>query len=449
MFESKDSKQSFFNIFSSIILQRALMCGIFFTDTYFLSLTSDEAVSGVGTAVIFLVSLLSMISVVAMVGVSFLSIAAGEKSDCKFMTISGVLIWLSIAIAFIFTLLQYFLSFNISNWVGLTSKASEAFLSYLFYMLPICIIDAFYSNFSSILLAKKNSKSISYSSAVLFMSNIVFNLIILLGLIPEVELSPKTLAKATIISQFPAILVLIYHLKKEEHFLLDYFKIKKEAKKESLVILKRVLPLSLEPISFNLKDMFIIAFIGNISSIAIASFTYSKNILILLTTVLAGALGVTVQIFSSYSIGKENYPKADSYIKKSLNYYIPIVFFSILIVYLFADLVFSIFTFNEEVLFFIGIIIPYFLFSETFQSVSLIISPTLRGVGDPKLISMFSISSNWILGVLSSFIFAFYFNMGLSGILLGIFLDDVFRAGCNYVLWKKWVNSKRIKQLSN
>ncbi|WP_157998128.1 MATE family efflux transporter [Aquimarina agarivorans] len=250
---------------------------------------------------------------------------------------------------------------------------------------------------------------------------------------------------ATIISQFPAILILIYHLKKEEYALTDYFTIKKEAKKESLMILKRVLPLSLEPISFNLKDLFIIAFIGNISSIAIASYTYSKNILIFLTTVLAGALGVTVQIFSSYSIGGKNYPQADLYMKKSINYYIPIVFFTILVVYIFSDLVFSIFTFNEEVLLFTGIIIPYFIFSETFQSVSLIISPTLRGVGDPKLISILSISSNWIFGVLSSFVFAFYFKMGLSGILLGILLDEIFRAGCNYVLWKKWINSKSVK----
>ncbi|WGH74235.1 MATE family efflux transporter [Tenacibaculum tangerinum] len=246
---------------------------------------------------------------------------------------------------------------------------------------------------------------------------------------------------ATIISQFPAILILIYHLKKEKNPLLDYFKIRKEAKKESLVILKRVLPLSLEPISFNLKDIFIIAFIGNISSIAIASYTYSKNILIFLTTVLAGALGVTVQIFSSYNIGKENYSKADAYIKKSLKYYIPILFFTMLIVYLFSDLVFSVFTINKEVLLFIGIIIPYFIFSETFQAISLIISPTLRGVGNPKLISVFSVSSNWILGVLGSFVFAFYFKMGLSGILLGIFLDEILRAGFNYVLWKKWLKS--------
>ncbi|WGH74236.1 MATE family efflux transporter [Tenacibaculum tangerinum] len=158
MSESNNSRKSFFNIFFSIALQRLLMCGIFFTDTYFLSLTSDEAVSGVGSAVVLLISLLSMISVIAMVGVSFLSIAEGENNNRKFITISGVLIWLSIGMAIIFTLLQYFLSEKISNWIGLTPEASDAFLSYLFYMLPICIIDSLYSNFSSILMAKKTVK---------------------------------------------------------------------------------------------------------------------------------------------------------------------------------------------------------------------------------------------------------------------------------------------------
>ncbi|WP_010520512.1 hypothetical protein [Aquimarina agarivorans] len=150
MGKSKIAEKSFFINFFSITLQRALMCGIFFTDTYFLSFSSDEAVSGVGAAVIFLVSLLSMITVIAMVGVSFLSIASGEKNYEKFITISGVLIWLSIAMAVVFTLLQYFLSLKISNWAGLTTKASGAFFklfilyaSYLYYR---CSLFKFFGN---------------------------------------------------------------------------------------------------------------------------------------------------------------------------------------------------------------------------------------------------------------------------------------------------------------
>lgn len=437
---------SFLRVTALILAQRTLVIASMTTDTFFLSRVSDAAVSGVGLATTLMLSLITILNVIAMSGTSLLSFAYGKGRTKEAEEIFPIMVWISVAAALILMSVQLALAPRIGAWVGLDAASATACETYLVYMAPLFLLDAAFNSLSALLTASKRVRELTFASGSVLLTDLLLNASILSGWVPGLRLGVREIALASVASQIPAlVLMALYVFRADGVRPGGFLHLGKDATAHARKILGIALPTSLDPISLQLSGLGILAMIGAYNSLAVAAFAYVKGVMIVFTSIGAGAVGVATQVFAGYRQGAGDHAAADSYMNRSLLAYAPIVFVASGALLLFSDRVFGLLTDDDHVLGFVSSLLAYMLLSETFRAMTMIIYPALRGLGNVRQVTALSMVSQWT-GVAIAWFLGITMHMGLHGIMIGVLLDEACRAGLNLVFWKRRTAALRTRE---
>lgn len=435
------SEKSFLHVTALVLLQRALVIVAVVTDTFFLSRVSDDAVSGVALATTLMLALITTLNVIAMSGTSFLAMAFGSGRRDETEQIFQVMVWISLAAALLLMSAQLLLATRIAPWAGMHGAAADACRDYLIYMAPLFVIDALFNSLSALLTASKRLRELTVASATILGTNVLANTAILVGWIPGVRLGVREVAIATLLSQGPALVLMARSVYR--HAIVSpagLWRFKTGAADRARKILSIVLPTSLEPISQQLSALAIVSLLSAHGSLLVAAFTYAKSSLIVLTTIGAGAVGVSTQVFAGYRLGASDYAGANACMEKSLLTYTPLMLALVGALWMFSDALFAFLTSDRQVLSLISQFLAYMIVSETLRAISMILFPALRGLGQVKKLTAASLAGQWT-GVALAWFLSNRLGMGLHGVMLAAVLDELCRAALNYALWRRRIAS--------
>src|SRR5574344_178761 len=248
-------------------------------------------------------------------------------------------------------------------------------------------------------------------------------------------------AWASVLSQ--AVSCLIYawciHLRPEVKLpLKGLFSENKESYK---TILKIGVPTAGESISYNLAQIFIMALVSTLGTVAMSSMVYAQTI-VRYVYVLAVSIGNAVQIKTGYYVGAG---QSDVAYKKVIKYQCigsACSIIMILIITIFGRQVASLFTRDEAIIATVRQLLLISIYYETGRSLNLITIAALKGSGDVKFPVLYGICSMWGIMAFGSWLFGIQLGFGLPAVWWSIGSDEFSRGVVMVLRWKskRWMS---------
>jgi putative MATE family efflux protein len=431
---------TFHRITLPIFVQMSLLVVIFLTDTFFLSRISDAAVAGVGGIIPLLLTSIALMHAFSDSGTSILAQAIGAKRQDRMMATFIVMLIICFILGLALSIAQAALSSRIGHWLGFAPEAAEASRLYLLYLVPLFVLDALFINFNSVLFAYGQTQWNMYAAISSAGTNLLINLLLLYEVIPGWTLGPREVALSTIAAQFPPIAIMGLAVFKRLGLRLS---VRGIGRSEFVWSAKRILsiggPAILEPLSYNVSQLFMYGLLATVGTAAVAAFTYGKNIFILLSTAGGLSIGIGTQIIVGHLQGERDFEGAGRRVKRSLIVFLPIAVLVIGVVNLASEPVVGLFTSDHSVLEMTQTTLLFMFVVEPMRMANYIVYPSLRGSGDVMFPVGMSVVAHWVTGVSLAWLLGIHMELGMVGVLSGIAADELFRGIVNFTRW----NSRR------
>lgn len=408
-----------------------------------MSRVSDDSVAGIGAAVPLLLTAISVMSSFASPGVMIFGQALVTNNHRRvssvFFTMLKTTAVIGISLFFTMILLsQYF-----GDIIGFKGEAAEASRLYLLWISPIFLTEILFSNFNAFILGHQKTKVAMWAAFSSVSTNLCLNGLLFYGLLPGWSLGPREVALTTVLAQVAPILVKGWFIFVHLAFRFDSQSQLEEDLNYAKKVLKKVsAPGTFVPMSYNISQIAVFALIGAVSgTLGAASYTYGKNLMLLLSWAGAYSIGMGTQILVSQYQGREHYQSATNRVKVSLLFYLPVVFLFGGLFYVFHVEIAGYLSKQSELPKQLGLMLLFMMCSESFRAGNYIVYPTLRGSGDVNAPVLVSLLSNWILGVGLAWFLGIVLGYGVTGVLVGVLFDEMMRFGFNCYRWfsGRWV----------
>jgi len=203
---------------------------------------------------------------------------------------------------------------------------------------------------------------------------------------------------------------------------------------QSRPILKIAIPSVLEPLSWHLSQIAIIAVVVQLGELALATRVYAHNI-IFIVAMFGAAISAGVQLKVAHYVGAQNYANASRELYSGVKLGLMGSVFLVTLLYLLSDYLFSIFTNNKEVYELGRQVILVAYLCECGRILNLVVGASLKASGDAKYISLMGLSIMWLISVPLAWIFGLYFSMGLVSVWLALAIDELSRGAVSVLRW--------------
>ena len=206
-------------------------------------------------------------------------------------------------------------------------------------------------------------------------------------------------------------------------------------------ILSIAIPAGGETLSYQLSQTFIMKIINIFGLIVINTKVY-VYIMAMFCYSYALAISAAMQIIMGYLIGEKKLTEISGTVWKTVGISMIVTTTITTLLYFNSDIVFEIFTTNEEVLRLGKTIFLIEIFLEMGRAVNIVMVRALQAAGDIKTPVIVGIVGMWFIAVLFSYILGIVFQLGLIGVWLAMMLDEILRAFIFIYRWQsgKWRN---------
>jgi putative MATE family efflux protein len=427
-----------------IYLENLLRSAFSSADIFMLSKYNEQAVAAVGLVAsftFFLILLYSMISSGTTVLVSqYLGAGmerkAGDSAVASFVL--GILFSLTLSVALCLG------TDFILSWYTLETAVREYARQYLVIYGAGSVFVAFNIIQSNILRAYGHAKDSMIANLAANVLNIGGNALALFG--PEwfPFRGVVGVALATVASQAVAcfIMAILIRGHRDVHIpWRDIFKIKGETYKKLLSI---GVPTAGENLSYNIMNIIIGIPISQYGTAALNANTYLNTVL-RFVYMPALSIGWSGQIKTGYLIGAKKFETAKH---RMYRYYwmgMAISMTVMILVFLFKDFVFGLFTQDPLVLGLLPALLLICFFREAGRIANVVVIPGLKGAGDVRFPVVIGVLSMWGIGALGGILLGSVAGLGLAGIWIAIALDEIIRGLIMIFRWRSGVwYSKRM-----
>ena len=178
------------------------------------------------------------------------------------------------------------------------------------------------------------------------------------------------------------------------------------------------------------------SFINLFGTTTITVKVYS-SMLAMVTYILTSAIAQATQVIIGHMLGARQVEETDKRVWKTLRISMLFSYAASLILLLFSDFFFSLFTSSPEVLKMGKTILFIDLFLEQGRAVNICFVRCLQTAGDIKFPVTLGIFSTWIIAVGLAYVFGVVMDMGLAGIWLAMMTDELFRGVVFILRWRK------------
>jgi putative MATE family efflux protein len=417
-------------------------------DSWFLSRRSVEAAAGVGALMPVIGTLFMAIHAFAQAGASIASQFLGGDKPRHAQVTQTLVIAGSAVLGLAMGVMLWFATPAIVALMGLSGEPADAAIKFLRTISPAIVFRALQGTLTSLVATHGYTIWNLLSNIVMLAINATLNFIFLEGYfgVPEFLQGVYGVAIATGLSWAVATIMLwivvIYSLEHKAKI--------NDIKKGYYVLLPEWLrigiPAAIEPVSFQLFQVFVIALFVRLGEIPIAARVFA-GAFAMCAVVLSVGLGSGSQILVAHLVGNKDFEKANKRMHQSLVWSSASAFLVAVVVALTGQYLLSFYTKDPEILRLGGLLLWCDVVLQPFKASNIVITNALRAAGDSAFPAVYGTISMWTLGLGTTLFLCYGIELGAIGLWFGMASDEFYRSIANYIRWRrgKWKSKGVIK----
>ena len=431
-------------IFAELLLQ--LLVGNI--DQLMISRLGSAAVASVGNGnqvmnVVILV--LETISTATMILLTQNLGAGGREERCNEVATIGV------AFTALFSLLMglvlLFLPHLLFDLLRTPEEAFDGACLYLRIVGGTVLIQGLYIQLCAILRSYTLLKEVVAISVVMNLLNVAGNALLINGWLGFPRLGITGAALATVLSKAAGLLLAVWILYRKCPVCFSLKLLSPFPKETVRYLLGIALPSGTESLSYNVSQIFILRFINLMGTTVIATKVYASmlaNVAYIYTIAIAQA----TQIIIGYLLGAQKTDEVTRRVWSTTRVAILISEILTLLLLLFCDPIYSLFTEDPAIHALGRRIILVELALEIGRSINIIMVKTLTTAGDVWFPVVIGISSMWAISVFGGWLLGLEMNWGLTGVWIAMAFDECFRGVLFTVRFRrgKWKNRRLVSE---
>lgn len=418
-----------------LLLSYALSLSLNFVDALFLSRVSDQAAAGGGAVLPVLGATFVAFSSISLAGCSVASQLMGARRHRELPVTYGSLLVFNLGAGVLVSLVFLLLHRQLPVWLGLEGETAEHAATYLGVLGSFQFLRAVQLGFASILNSRGETRWVLAEALLTNVANVGLNLVFLNGAFGLPPLGVAGIALATVVSLAIglAFTVTIVRFKLKIAVALPSRSQLREPLKR---ILRIGIPSALEPVSYQCAQMVTNLLIIGLGTSVLAARVYVFNCYLVTTMLWSLGFGIGTQILVAHRIGAGDFVGAQAQLLRGLYCAIAGNLGLALLLAVIHPQLMRAFTSDPAVLaaaaplFFVAVLV------EIGRAINIVCGGALRSSGDARYTSVVGGLMMWTVGVPACFLFGHYLGYGLTGVWLGMALDELSRGYVNYRRWQ-------------
>ncbi len=408
-------------------------------DQMMISRYSQVSVAAIGNANQIINILIIALSVVSTASTILISVQLGAGNEEKVSAICMVALVVNAIICVASTLVVFLASRQVFQFLKVPADVLEEALAYTYIVGAGLLFQGVYLAFVSFFRAYSLVKEALLVSLLMNVANIVGNALLIYGVGPLPRLGIVGVAISTTFSKLVAMFVLFFLFRKRIGVPLRFSTLKPFP----WDILKRVMHLGLpsggEEVSYNASQLCIMAFVNMLGTWVITTKVYCTMIA-MMCYIFSRAMAQAQQIIIGHLVGAGKSDEIDRRVKRTTFWSVVISVGVTIVLYLFSDQVFGLFTSDPQILALGKRILFLEVILEVGRAVNIVMVLSLQAVGDVNYPVGIGIVCMWLVAVLFSWVFGIRLGWGLPGIWIAMAMDECIRAALFIVRWQrgKW-----------
>ncbi len=405
-------------------------------DSWFLSRSSLAAAAGVGALMPVLSTLFMALHAFSQAGASIASQFMGASRPRHARATQTMVITGSILLGTLMGLALWPLAPWLVQLMGLKGESATSATQFLHAIAPAFVFRALQGTLTSLIATHGRTVWNLGANILTVFVNAGLNLVFLEGWFGLPKLGVYGVAFATgiswSISSLVLWIILVWDLEHQARL--------NDLKRGYQVLLPDWLrigiPAAIEPVSFQMFQVFITAMFVRLGDAAMASRVFAGNFA-LFAVVLSVGLGSGSQILVGHLVGSREYDKANRRMHQSLFWSCLSAFLIALAVALGANHLLRLYTSDPIILALAGACLWADVLLQPFKAANIVITNALRAAGDSRFPAIVGSSMMWTLGISAALGLGFGLKLGVLGLWLGMAADECFRSLVNYRRWQK------------
>ena len=419
-----------------LLMSLTLTMSLHFVDAFFLAQISDQAAAAAGALFPVLGATVVVFVAVGQAGASVAGQLIGARRHDEVPTVYLALVLFNFALGLVASALFWLLHRKLPSLLGLHGAIHEQAATYLRIIGGFQFLKAVQVGYGNVLNSRGMTKWVMGEAALTNVVNVVLNIAFLHGALGLPKLGVAGVAWATVISLGVGLLftMMVVHGGLRVRFpwppnrALFSNRLKR--------VLEIGLPSALEPISYQGAQTLLNALIASWGAAALAARTYVFNFVLVSSILWSVAFGIATQVIVARRVGAEDFEGARREMRRSLRFGILGNLSIAALLAIFHRPLLATLTSDPNILALASPLFVLGLLVEPARAVNIVAGGALRSSGDSRYVAIVGSSMMWCIGIPVCFLFGEWLGWGLTGIWLGLGIDELTRGIVNYRRWQ-------------
>jgi len=419
-----------------LFISLSLSLSLIFADAFFLSRISDAAAGAAGALNPLLGATVVLFASIGQGGASVAGRLLGARRHSELPASYLALVAFNLVVGLAVSGLLFLLHPYLPGWLGLRGASEGYGKVYLAVLGGFQFLKAIQIAYGNVLNSRGETRWVMIEAVATNVTNISLNAAMAKGLWGLPAPSVGTVTGATVISLGFGMLftIAVVHLKLRIRF--PWHLSWSQLRASLRPILQIGLPAASEPIAYQTSQIVINLIVISYGASALAARTYVSSFISVSTILWSIALGIGTQIAISHRVGAGQFEAANRVLHRALSLAIGgNLLIAILLTVLQRQLL-GLLTQDAQILRLAAPLFGIAIVGEMGRAVNIVAGGALRSSGDARFSAVVGGSMMWLIGVSGAFVFGSLLGLGLTGIWLGMALDETTRGVVNYLRWR-------------
>lgn len=404
-------------------------------DQWMLSGYSGTAVAAVGNANQILNMGLMVLEMVCTATTIILAQYIGAKREKETEKLYTLSLSIILVLSLVMGALLVGLRRQIFHWMNVPEELVQDAGVYLAIVGGSLAFQGLFQGISAIFRSHAMMKEIMVGSVGMNLVNVAVNFLLINGWGPFPRMGVAGAALATALSRVAGVVFMGRIFMARLHFRIDWQALRHPDLPAIGRLFRIGLPAAGDSFSYNCMQLVLLSLINTFGTAAVTAKVYAGSVLPFVY-IFTSSLATATQIQVGYYVGGREPDKAQKLVQKSTWLAIASSEALSILLFIFCEPVFGIFTQDPAVLALMRSILAVDIVLEVGRAVNIMMIRALLSAGDTSFPLYCALSSQWGVGVVLSFVFGQFLGLGITGVWIGMAADEWCRALAFLLRWK-------------
>lgn len=434
--QSSSSQQQLPPVWAIVIpvfIELLLTFLVFFSDSFFLSRISDKVAASIGTVIpLFMVCVLVfMMMAQGASNVAGQFLGARQNGEVARVYCAALLINLLLGAAAALTLGLG--ASSIATLLGLEESAQGNAAEFMRYIAPALLLISVKYALACTFVSQAKTVWNMFGGLIAIAVNIVLNVVF-----QRMQMGIFGVALATILAQVAVIAFYVVIVTGVMRVRYNWTIFLRDVATPVRTVLRIGVPSVIQPVSSEVAMLVIAAAAVRIGTEAMAARVYVMN-LVTVAICWAAAVSIGNQVLVAILVGARQPQAADTVLRKNLKIAIAGSLIIAVMLRLFGSQLIGIFTQDIKVLAISLDLLTVGIVLEAARSFGTLSSFALKAAGDATFPAIVGVGVTWLVAVPLALYLCLYAGLGMTGLWVGLVVDEGLRGMINYLRWNSGV----------